>query len=177
MKRIATTLVGTELQREQRVLAPRNVGVDMDFILRLGQMSEAFAAHWPEIDLKKSWLVKGNYFQIYICILLPEASQPNAQSNIRWGRALWPCKPACLVFRPGSSHAIRCAAPSVPKRHRWCWSGTELQCHVPRFRTEHCRMCPRKGICPDEIAGKWRLKIFFNYNFNKIFLVDHKVIE
>lgn len=52
MQRIATTFIGTELQREQRVLAPRDIGVHMDFVLRFWQMGESFAADWPEIYLR-----------------------------------------------------------------------------------------------------------------------------
>lgn len=52
VKRIATTLIGTELEREQSVLAPRNVGVHVDLVLRLGQVRESFAADGPKVDLR-----------------------------------------------------------------------------------------------------------------------------
>lgn len=51
VQRIAAVLVGTELQREQRVLAPRNVGVDVDLVLRVGQMGEALATDGAQINL------------------------------------------------------------------------------------------------------------------------------
>lgn len=32
---VSALLVGAELQRKERVFAPRNIGVDMDLVLRL----------------------------------------------------------------------------------------------------------------------------------------------
>jgi len=49
---ITTALLGTELQRKERILAPRNVGIHMDLILRLREMSEPLASNGTQIHLR-----------------------------------------------------------------------------------------------------------------------------
>ena len=44
-------VVVAELQCEERVLAPRDVGVDVDFVLVFRKMCEALAAQTVEVDL------------------------------------------------------------------------------------------------------------------------------
>lgn len=52
MQSIATALLGTELQRKERILAPRNIGVHMDLVLRLRQMGESLASNGAQIHLR-----------------------------------------------------------------------------------------------------------------------------
>lgn len=52
MQRIPTALVRTELERKQRILAPRNVRIHMYLVLQLGQMREALATHRAQVHLR-----------------------------------------------------------------------------------------------------------------------------
>lgn len=49
---IASALLGTELEGEKRILAPRNVGIHMDLILRLREMRESLASNGTQINLR-----------------------------------------------------------------------------------------------------------------------------
>lgn len=52
MQGIAAALLGTELQSEEGVLAPGNVGIHMDLVLRLGEMGEPLPANRAEVHLR-----------------------------------------------------------------------------------------------------------------------------
>lgn len=51
---ISTALICTELQREKRVFTPRNIGVNMNLVLWLGQMSEPLATDRSQVYLRSS---------------------------------------------------------------------------------------------------------------------------
>lgn len=51
VQRVLPALVNSELQREQRVLAPRHVGVYVDLVQRLGQVGEALATDRSQVHL------------------------------------------------------------------------------------------------------------------------------
>lgn len=51
VQRVLAALVGAELQREQRVLAPRHVGVHVDLVQRLRQVREALAPDRAQVHL------------------------------------------------------------------------------------------------------------------------------
>lgn len=48
---VLAALVRAELQREQRVLAPRHVGVHVDLVQGLGQVSEPLTADGTQVHL------------------------------------------------------------------------------------------------------------------------------
>lgn len=48
---VSSLFIGAELQCEERIFAPRNVGVDMDFVLRFRQMREPFASNGAQVYL------------------------------------------------------------------------------------------------------------------------------
>lgn len=51
VQRIATALLGTELQGEESILAPRYVGIHMNLVLRLGEMRKSLASNRTQIHL------------------------------------------------------------------------------------------------------------------------------
>ena len=50
--RVQRVVVVAELQREERVLAPGDVGVHVDFVLLLGEVGEALPADAVQVDLR-----------------------------------------------------------------------------------------------------------------------------